>query len=145
RVPPGRGDGEGRRGRVLRRHSRPGRGRPERDRAAPGPAVLRQVFLVALPAHVQTREIDIDTFAIGFDHRDRARLHELWDEALDTERWSEGELTGAFEAQWAQWNGLPAVAFGNWTGAALAALEYAGVRGEIVLCPSNTFMAAPLV
>jgi perosamine synthetase len=30
------------------------------------------------------------------------------------------------------------------TGAALAALEYAGVRGETVLCPSNTFMATPL-
>src|SRR5262249_57773352 len=29
-------------------------------------------------------------------------------------------------------------------GAALAALEYAGVRGETVLCPSNTFMATPL-
>ncbi len=92
-----------------------------------------------------TNPVDIDTFAIGFDHRDRARLHELWDQALDHERWSEGELTEKFETLWAQWNGLPAVAFGNWTGAALAALEYAGVRGETVLCPSNTFMAAPLV
>jgi dTDP-4-amino-4,6-dideoxygalactose transaminase len=36
------------------------------------------------------------------------------------------------------------VAFNGWTGAALAALEYAGVRGETVLCPSNTFMATPL-
>ena len=32
----------------------------------------------------------------------------------------------------------------GWTGAALAALEFAGVRGETVLCPSNTFMATPL-
>src|SRR6202795_2508944 len=27
--------------------------------------------------------MDIDTFAIGFDHRDRARVHALWDEVLD--------------------------------------------------------------
>ena len=29
-------------------------------------------------------------------------------------------------------------------GGALAALDFAGVRGETVLCPSNTFMATPL-
>ena len=34
--------------------------------------------------------------------------------------------------------------FSSWTGAALAALEFFGVRGEAVLCPSNTFMATPL-
>jgi perosamine synthetase len=83
-------------------------------------------------------------FAIGFDRRDRERLHALWDEAMEAERWSEGPLTAAFEAAWSAWNGLGAVAFSGWTGAALAALEYAGVRGETVLCPSNTFMATPL-
>jgi dTDP-4-amino-4,6-dideoxygalactose transaminase len=87
---------------------------------------------------------DFGRFAIGFDHRDRARLHELWDGVLDAERWSEGELVAAFEDAWAEWNGLPAVAMSSWTGAALAALEFAGVRGETVLCPSNTFMATPL-
>ena len=83
-------------------------------------------------------------FAIGFDHRDRARLHDLWDRALDQEQWSEGELVQAFETAWSEWNGLDAVAFSSWTGAALAALEYADVRGATVLCPSNTFMAGPL-
>jgi dTDP-4-amino-4,6-dideoxygalactose transaminase len=87
---------------------------------------------------------EIARFAIGFDHRDRARLHELWDRILDEERWSEGVLTLEFEKLWAVWNGLPAVAYGSWSGAALAVLEYAGVRGETVLCPSNTFMATPL-
>ncbi len=86
----------------------------------------------------------VDRFAIGFDHRDRARLHALWDGILDSERWSEGELAGAFEAAWADWNRLPAVAFSNWSGAALAVLEWAGVRGTTVLCPSNTFMGTPL-
>lgn len=87
---------------------------------------------------------DLARFAIGFDHRDRARLHGLWERVLDSERWSEGELTQEFEAAWAAWNGLGAVAFNGWTGAALAALEWAEVRGRTVLCPSNTFMATPL-
>ena len=87
---------------------------------------------------------EADRFAIGFDHRDRERLHELWDLVLDSERWSEGELTARFEAAWSEWNGVQAVAFSGWSGAALAALEYAEVAGETVLCPSNTFLAAPL-
>src|SRR4051794_34565716 len=53
-------------------------------------------------------------------------------------------MTERFEAAWAAWNGLDAVALSGWTGGALAALEYAGVRGEAVLVPSNTFMATPL-
>jgi dTDP-4-amino-4,6-dideoxygalactose transaminase len=87
---------------------------------------------------------DLGRFAIGFDERDRARLHELWDEVIDSQRWSEGPLTERFEREWADWNDVGAVAFSGWTGAALTALEFAGVRGETVLCPSNTFMATPL-
>jgi perosamine synthetase len=87
---------------------------------------------------------DLTRFGIGFDQRDRARVHALWERVFDSERWSEGALAEEFEAAWSMWNGLGAVAFNGWTGAALAALEWAGVRGEIVLCPSNTFMATPL-
>jgi perosamine synthetase len=87
---------------------------------------------------------DISSFRIGFDPRDRARLHELWDGILDSQRWSEGELTARFEAAWTIWNGAQAVATSGWTGAALAALEFAGVRDQTVLCPSNTFPATPL-
>jgi dTDP-4-amino-4,6-dideoxygalactose transaminase len=85
-----------------------------------------------------------DRFAIGFDRRDRARLHELWDDVLDSERWSEGELVQRFEAAWGGWNGLEAVAFSSWSGAALAVLDHVDVRGHTVLCPSNTFMATAL-
>jgi len=88
--------------------------------------------------------MDINTFSIGFDHRDRERLHALWDEALNAEQWSDGPLTARFEELWSEWNGLPAVATSSWTGAALAALEFFAVRGRTVLCPSNTFMATPL-
>jgi perosamine synthetase len=88
--------------------------------------------------------VAFDRFAIGFDGRDRARLHELWDGVLDSQRWSEGELTASFEAAWEVHNGLPAVALSSWTGGALAALEWAQVRGHTVVVPSNTFMATPL-
>jgi perosamine synthetase len=87
---------------------------------------------------------DFARFAIGFDHRDRARLHSLIDEVLDSNRWSEADLTARFEAAWEQYNGAPAVAVSSWAGGALAALHFAGVENETVLCPSNTFMATPL-
>ncbi len=50
----------------------------------------------------------------------------------------------AFERRWAEWNGLPSLGLSSWAGGALAALKFAGVEGETVLCPSNTFMAGPL-
>jgi perosamine synthetase len=87
---------------------------------------------------------EFSRFAIGFDHRDRVRLHELIDEVLDSEQWSEGRMTQRFESTWEDWNELPAVALSSWAGGALAALHFAGVQGETVLCPSNTFMATPL-
>jgi perosamine synthetase len=83
-------------------------------------------------------------FAIGFDRRDLPRLHQLWDEVVSSEQWSEGEITKRFEAAWSGLHGLGSVAFSGWSGAALAALEFASVSGEAVLCPSNTFMAVPL-
>src|SRR3954451_885260 len=83
------------------------------------------------------------SFRIGFDERDRSRLHELWDEVITSQQWAEGGMTRRFEEAWGAWNGLGAVALSGWTGGALAALEFAGVRGETVLCPSNTFMATP--
>lgn len=84
-------------------------------------------------------------FAIGFDERDRSRLHDLWDEVLSSQTWAEGVMIERFEAAWAARHGVGAVAFGSWTGGALAALRFAGVgAGDVVLCPSNTFMATPL-
>jgi dTDP-4-amino-4,6-dideoxygalactose transaminase len=87
---------------------------------------------------------DFARFAIGFDDRDRARLHTLIDEVLDSNRWSEAGLNARFEEAWEAWNGAPAVALSSWAGGAMAALHFAGVQGETVLCPSNTFMATPL-
>jgi perosamine synthetase len=83
-------------------------------------------------------------FAIGFDRRDLPRLHDLWDQIVLSEQWSEGDVTASFETAWSELHGLGSVATSGWSGAALAALDFAGVRGEKVLCPSNTFMATPL-
>jgi perosamine synthetase len=87
---------------------------------------------------------DYARFAIGFDPRDRGRLHALIDEVIDSGHWSEGEMTNRFEAAWTAYNGAEAMATNGWTGGALAALKFAQVQGETVLCPSNTFMATPL-
>lgn len=83
-------------------------------------------------------------FRIGFEKSDTEKLHRYWDEILATEQWTEGKFTRLFEEKWADYIGLPSVAFSSWAGAALAALEYFNVKGKTVLCPSNTFMATPL-
>src|SRR3954453_16781331 len=76
----------------------------------------------------------LDRFAIGFDERDRGRLHALWDQIIERQRWTEGPMAEAFEAAWSAWNGVDAVAFGGWAGAALAALNFAGVGGGPRAC-----------
>jgi perosamine synthetase len=114
---------------------------PVRPRRQPNQPPRHQGATVG-PA--ETTRPDATKFAIGFDHRDRARLFELWTEVLDSEQWSEGKKLAAFEQRWADWNRLPSLGLSSWVGGALAALEFAGVKGETVLCPSNTFMASPL-
>jgi perosamine synthetase len=97
------------------------------------------------PASASPQSVpDHARFAIGFDDRDRARLHALIDEVLDSNRWSEADMNARFEAAWEEWNELPSVSMSSWAGGAMAALHFAGVAGETVLCPSNTFMATPL-
>src|SRR6266571_4279156 len=57
---------------------------------------------------------DFSRFAIGFDPRDRARLHELWDEVIDSQQWAEGPMVERFESAWGAWNGETAVAVSSW-------------------------------
>ncbi len=67
----------------------------------------------------------------------------MWDNIIDSNRWSEGPYTAQLESSWAEWNDLQSVSFSSWTGGAMAALDFVDVRGEAVLCPSNTFAATP--
>jgi perosamine synthetase len=87
---------------------------------------------------------DFQKFAIGFDPRDKKKVFEYWDEIFSNQRWTEGKFTKLFEEKWAAWNGVEAVATSSWTGAAMACMEYFGLGGRTVLCPTNTFMATPL-
>ena len=82
-------------------------------------------------------------FTIGFEKEDTKKLHEYWDKILKIQQWSEGNFTKEFEDKWSEYNNLYSVAFSSWGGAALAALEFYGIKGKTVLCPSNTFMATP--
>lgn len=81
---------------------------------------------------------------IGFDRRDIPELLAAWETILRCQQWSEGPFTEQFEGAWEKLQGLHAVATSSWAGAALAVLNFLDVRGQTVLCPSNTFMATPL-
>ncbi len=83
-------------------------------------------------------------FTIGFDHRDKKEVHNMWDDIFKTQQWSEGKYTKEFEMLWTKWNEISSVAFSSWAGGAMAVLNYINVKNETVLCPSNTFMATPL-
>ncbi len=83
-------------------------------------------------------------FSIGFDKRDLPLIHEAFDKIVSSNKWTESYYTELFENKWAEFNKLDSVAFSSWSGAALAAMEFYGLKGKTVLCPSNTFMATPL-
>src|SRR2546422_1504292 len=91
-----------------------------------------------------TNITDFQKFSISFDPRDKTRVFQYWDEIFSNQKWTEGKFTTLFEEKWAEWNGLPAVSASSWTGAAMACMEYFGLAGKTVLCPTNTFMATPL-
>ena len=87
---------------------------------------------------------EVSKFTIGFDKRDIETLKEKWDDIFVTQQWSHGKYTEEFERLWSAWNSLQSVAFSSWAGGAMAVLDYIDVKNEVVLCPSNTFMATPL-
>src|SRR5436190_4178253 len=138
------------------------RSRPARSLSTPGGSTRFRLELLTVARVGSTRigcadprsgladplpplsSVDTQRFAIGFDPRDRGRLHDLWDEVIDSQQWTEGEMVERFEEAWEAWNGVPAVAVSGWAGGAMAALDFAKVSGETVLCPSNTFSATPM-
>src|SRR3989338_8851739 len=84
------------------------------------------------------------TFRIGFDPRDIKKVMAYWEDIFSTQQWTQGKYTALFEEKWSAWNGLSAISTSSWAGAAMACMEYFGLRGKKVLCPTNTFMATPL-
>lgn len=126
------------------------RSSPSRERALPAALTYPGASLRGPPAASyrtappSSMPAPFETFRIGFDPVDRERLHGLWDEVIDSQQWSHGAMVDRFEAAWTAYADLPALALSSWSGGALAALRFAGVQGQKVLCPSNTFMATPL-
>lgn len=93
---------------------------------------------------IDSPNLDFASFKIGFDLRDKDRVFSYWNEVFASQKWTEGPFTNLFETKWADWNGLPSVAFSSWTGGAMACMEYFKLQNKTVLCPTNTFMATPL-
>ena len=71
-------------------------------------------------------------FTIGFDQRDKLKIHSMWDKIFETQQWSEGSFTKEFESLWAVWNNLDSVAFSSWSGGAMSVLNYIDVKDEII-------------
>lgn len=71
----------------------------------------------------------------------REKYYRLLDKVFDAGFMSEGFAVKEFEERFGASVGLGAAAFCNWGLAALAVLEYYGVRGKEVVVPTNTFMA----
>ena len=69
-------------------------------------------------------------FTIGFEKEDTRKLHGYWDDIIENQQWSEGKFTEIFEEKWSEYNQLNSVSFSNWSGAALAALEFFDVKEE---------------
>ena len=92
---------------------------------------------------ITVSDVDYAKFRINFDPQDRERVHQYWDEIFANQHWTEGKFTDLFEEKWSLWNEAPSIATSSWSGAAMACMEFFGLRGKKVLCPSNTFIATP--
>ena len=84
-------------------------------------------------------------FKIAFDPNDKAKLFKYWDEIIENNKWSEGKFIKKFEEKWTTYNSLETISFSSWSGAAEAALKYFKLENEVVLCPSNTYQATPML
>ena len=84
-------------------------------------------------------------FKIGFDKTDKKKLYSYWDEILNNNIWSEGKFTKLFEDKCSSYIDRECLSFSSWTGATEPIIEYFNLKNQIVLCPSNTFQATPLI
>lgn len=84
-------------------------------------------------------------FKIAFDKRGQKKLYNYFDQILKNNNWSHGKFTEYFEDKWSMYNNLYSVSFSSWTGAAEAILKYFKLENEMILCPSNTFQATPMI
>ncbi len=84
-------------------------------------------------------------FKINFETKDKNKLFDYWNDIIENNVWSHGKYTKLFEEKWTKYNDLNSLTFSSWAGAAEAVIEYYKLKNEIILCPSNTFQATPMV
>ena len=84
-------------------------------------------------------------FKIGFEIEDKKKLFEYWNEILENNVWTEGKFTKKFEEDWSIYNSKKTISFSSWAGAAEAVIKYYNLKNQIILCPSNTFQATPMI
>ncbi len=83
-------------------------------------------------------------FKIGFDPKDKKKLHKYWNEILDKQLWSDGRFWPLFNEKWKNYVGVRSIALSNWSDAMRLVMKYFLLCDKTVLVPSNTFMATPL-
>lgn len=84
-------------------------------------------------------------FKINFDNRDKKKLFNFWDDIIKTNSWSHGKYTEIFEEKWSKYNNINSVSFSSWAGAAESVIKYFNLSKKLILCPSNTFQATPMI
>lgn len=84
-------------------------------------------------------------FRIGFEKKDKKKLFNYWNEIFNNNVWSEGKFTKLFEDKYSLYVNSNSLSFSSWTGATEPIIEFFNLKNQIVLCPSNTFQATPLI
>ena len=78
-------------------------------------------------------------------NNDFQEFEELTKRVFASGIWAKGPLVSQFEEQWSNWNNVDTVATSCWAGGAMAALDFIGVKDELILCSSNTAAATAMV
>ena len=81
---------------------------------------------------------------IYFTEENKKQFSQYVEEIIDSNFWTEGKMTRAFEEECEQVFGLPACAVTNAGSALYLLYQYAGVEGKDVILPTNTFWATAL-
>ena len=84
-------------------------------------------------------------FKVGFEATDKKKLFSLWEKILKNNVWSHGKYVKKFEEKWSIHNSLNSLSFSSWSGAAQSVIEFYNLKNKTILCPSNTFVATPML
>ncbi len=78
---------------------------------------------------------------LPFEEEYRKKFYHLLDQVFESNFWSDGGMTEAFEENFEAFTGLSSCAVSSGGAGLLSILEYIGVKGYDVIVPANTFWA----